>query len=80
MSTMMGKMVSKLSAEDVRAMMGEMMGQIFGRMGPEERVAFMGSMLEVCIPKLTEGMDHQGKGRIVREFLEILGRVATTDG
>ena len=79
-SMMMGKMVSRMSAEDVRSMMQEMMGQIFGGMEPEERATFMGSMMQVCIPKLTDGLEPQGRERISREFLGLLGQVAKAEG
>lgn len=58
MTSMMERMTDRMSSDDVRAMMSEIMGQMLGGMDFSEKVTFMESMMGVCIPKVTDGLDE----------------------
>lgn len=73
MAMMMDRMMTKLSKEDIQAMMTEMMGQMFAGMTPTDKVAFMQTMMSVCIPKVTEGLDAAERQQLAET---ILGKMA----
>ena len=73
MAMMMDRMMTKLSKEDIQAMMTEMMGQMFAGMTPIDKVAFMQTMMSVCIPKVTEGLDAAERQQLAET---ILGKMA----
>ena len=69
MTTMMDRMMTKLSKEDIQVMMADMMSQMFAGMDLADKVAFMQAMLGVCIPKITEGLDAAERERLATSIL-----------
>ena len=74
MSLMMDRMLEKMSPEDIQAMMAEMMGHMFAGMDLADRTAFMQSMMGVCIPRLTEGLDAAERERLATTILQRMGQ------
>ena len=73
MSLMAERMAGRMSPEDMRAMMAQMMSSMFAGMDLEQKIAFMQTMLGVCIPKLTEGLEPNARERLAAE---VLGRMS----
>ena len=79
MSDMMGRMMEKMAGrmpqEQMQGMMQGMMTHMFEGMTVDDRIHFMQSMMAVCLPKLTEGMDSDAKGAVLREMTHLLADV-----
>ena len=73
MGMMMDRMMDKMSKEDVQAMTAEMMGHMFAGMDLAEKIAFMQTMMGVCIPRITEGLNPAERERLAES---LLGRMA----
>ncbi len=70
MGMMMDRMMEKMSKEDIHAMMAEMMGQMFAGMDLADKIAFMQTMMGVCIPRITEGLDPAEREKLAESLLD----------
>ncbi|MDA8334063.1 MAG: hypothetical protein M0Z41_03565 [Peptococcaceae bacterium] len=74
MTTMMERMMDKMSAVERRAMMQDMMGQMVGEMAAEDRMAFMRSMMQACLPMITEGLDAAARIQMIHDIIGTLAQ------
>lgn len=65
----MDRMMSRMSKEEIQAMMAEMMGAMFVGLDPAEKVTFMQAMMGVCIPKITEGLGAAEREQLAQKIL-----------
>jgi hypothetical protein len=66
---MMDKMLAHMSTDDIQAMMWEMMTHMFSGLNLADRIAFMQAMMEVRIPKLTEGLSGEAREQLAETVL-----------
>ncbi|MDA8201250.1 MAG: hypothetical protein M0Z49_00510 [Chloroflexi bacterium] len=73
MTVMAERMANRMGPDQMQAMMVEMMGGLLADMDPAERIAFMRTMMEACIPKLTEGLSPDQRADVVSSIVTGIG-------
>jgi formate dehydrogenase maturation protein FdhE len=68
-SLMMDKMLAHMSTEEIQAMMREMMTSMFSGLDLADKITFMQAMMEVCIPRLTEGLNGEEREQLAETVL-----------
>lgn len=79
MAMMMDRMMDKMSKEDIQAMMAEMMSHMFAEMDLADKTAFMQTVIGVCIPKITEGLDPAERERLAATILSRMTEELSAD-
>lgn len=85
MSEMMGRMMERMAGrmpqEQMQRMMQGMMAPMLDAMTLDDRIRFMQSMMTVCMPRLTEGMDPATRATLLQEMAHLLAaKPAGVDG
>ena len=73
MTVMAERMANRMGPDQMQAMMVEMMGGLLADMDPAERIAFMRTMMEACIPRLTEGLTPEQRAELVSSIVAQVG-------
>lgn len=82
MSEMVGRMMERMAGrmpqEQMQGMMQGMMAHMFDAMTLDDRIRFMQSMMAVCLPRFTEGMNPATRATLLQEMAHLLA--AKPDG